>query len=112
MAGKKEKRVKNKRPMAGWAIVLLKFTQHISVVVAALCVVAAMLVGSVYVNDYGGYRVPLHFSTESNEAKAHLYLYNRLQSDVYSAIEFATIRSQLETNGQFDLKKQINISEY
>lgn len=112
MAGKKEKRVKNKRPMAGWAIGLLKFSQHISVCIAVLCVVGAILVGSVYVDDYGGYRVGLNFSTESNEEKAHLYLYNRLHSDVYCAIELATIRSQLETNGQFDLKKQINISEY
>lgn len=112
MAGKKEKRVKNKRPMAGWAIVLLKFTQHISVCVTALCVVGAMLVGSVYVDDYGGFRVPLDFSTESNEAKAQQYLYSGLQNDVYNAIELATIRSQLETNGQFDLKKEINISEY
>ena len=109
---KKEKRVKNKRTMAGWAIVLLKFTQHISVCVAVLCLVAAMLVGSVYVEDYGGYRVWLNFSTESNEKKAQQYLYNRLQGDVYSAIQLATIRSQLETNGQLDLKKVINVSDY
>ena len=112
MAEKKEKRVKNKRPMAGWALWLLKLTQHISVCVAALGAASAILIGSVYVEDYGGFRVTLNFSTESNEEKAQQYLYNRLQDDTYNAIRLATIRSQLETDGKFDLKKQINVSEY
>ena len=44
MAEKKEKRVKNKRPMAGWALWLLKLTQHISVCVAALGAASAILI--------------------------------------------------------------------
>ncbi len=113
MANKKVKRVKNKRPMAGWALWLLKFTQHITVCLAMLCVAAIILGGTVYIEQYGGYRVALSFSPESNERKAQLYLEERLvRVDLGNIIQLATIRSQLETDGKFDLKKEINISEY
>ena len=113
MADKKVKRVKNRRPMAGWAIWILKLTQHITVCLAVLCIAAIILGGTVYVEEYGGYRVALSFSSESNEQKAQQYLEERLiRQDLDDIIEFATIRSQLETDGKFDLKKEINISEY
>lgn len=112
MADKKLKKVKNKRPMAGWAIWLLKLTQHLTVCVAVLCVAALMLSGTAYVEDAGGYRVSLSFSAASNEQKVRQYLEENLRLDVSNMIKFATIRSQLETEGKFDLKKQINISEY
>ena len=113
MADRREKRVKNKRPMAGWAIWILKLSQHIIVCLAVLCIAAIMLEGTVYVEEYGGYRVTLSFSTESNEQKAQQYLEECLvRQDLNDIIQLTTIRSQLETNGKFDLKKQINISEY
>ena len=113
MADRREKRVKNKRPMAGWAIWILKLSQHIIVCLAVLCIAAIMLEGTVYVEEYGGYRVTLSFSSDSNEQKAQQYLEECLvRQDLNDIIQLTTIRSQLETNGKFDLKKQINISEY
>ncbi len=112
MAGKKEKTIKNKRPMAGWAVCVLKFTQHLSFSVAVICCIALILLGSVYVEANGGYRIFLQIGKEDSEEKAKEYLLNHLPANLYDAIRLATIRSQLETDGKFDSKKVINISEY
>lgn len=117
MAGKKEKRIKKRKPAAGWVIALLKLTQHISVCIALFSLLGAVLMGSIYVRprvtgNGGGYREMLFIGTEDTEDKIMQHLERNLYSDTWTAIRLATIRSQLETNGVLDLSKQISVSDY
>lgn len=111
MESRKKKLIKRKRPMAGWAIWFLKLTQHVILSVAMLCTVALILTSSVYIEGYG-YRRWLEPSVDNVEERIKEYLLNDMYGRVHDAIRFVTIRSQMETNGQFDLNKEINISEY
>lgn len=118
MAGKKEKRIKRKKPIAGWIVALLKLTQHISFCVLIVSILAVILEGSFYVDPQtdpyrnGGYRVTLLLGSESTSEKVSEHLQWNLRDDTSSAIRLATIRSQLETNGTLDLGKEISVSEY
>ena len=105
-----EKKVKRKRPMASWARWILKFTQHISLSLAMLCVAALILTSTVYVEDFQ-YRRWIN-SDIRNDKSAGTYLINNLSYETESAIRLAIIRSQLETDGVFDLDREINVSEY
>ncbi len=111
MESRKKKRVKRKRPMAGWAVWFLKLTQHVILSVAMLCMVALILTGSVYVEGYG-YRRWLEPSVDNVDERVGEYLLNDMYGRVHDAIRFAIIRNQMETNGVFDLNKEINVSEY
>ncbi len=106
-----EKKVKRKRPMAVWARWMLKLTQHISACVAMLCIVALIIEGSVYVEEFGS-RSWLGTDIRSNEEKSGDYLRRYLESETQTVIRLATIRSQMETNGSFDLDREVNISQY
>ena len=111
MESRKKKALKRKRPMAGWAIWFLKLTQHVILAVAMLCTVALILTGSVYIDGYGQRRW-LEPSAENVDERMKEYLQNDLYGRIHDAIRFAIIRSQMETDGQFDLNKKINVSEY
>lgn len=105
-----KKKVKRKRPLAGWAIGFLKFTQHISICVAMLGLAALILTGTVYVEEFD-YRRWIS-SDIRDENVAGNYLIQNLSRETEEAIRLAIIRSQLETKGTFDLEREINISEY
>ena len=111
MDEKKKRNVKQKRPMASWAVWFLKLTQHVVLTVTVLCVVALILTNTVYIEDYG-YRRWLQPSTESVEERVQSHLVSSLSANVPEIIRLATIRSQLETDGKFDSGKEINISDY
>lgn len=111
MESRKKKPLKRKRPMAGWAIWFLKLTQHVILSVAMLCTVALILIGSVYIDGYGQRRW-LEPSVENVDERMKEYLQNDLYGRIHDAIRFAIIRSQMESDGQFDLNKKINVSEY
>lgn len=111
MESKKKQRVKRKRPMAGWAIWFLKLTQHVIMTVAMLCVVAMILTSSVYIEDYGR-RSWLEPSVENVEDRVQAHFVEDLYIRLRDVIRFATIRSQLETEGVFDPDKRINVSAY
>lgn len=104
------KKVKRKRPLAAWARWFLKLTQHVSASVAMLCLAALILTSTVYVEDFN-YRRWIN-SDIRDEQVAGTYLVQNLSWETENAIRLAIIRSQLETNGAFDLKREINISEY
>ncbi len=111
MESRKKKRIKRKKPMAGWAVWFLKLTQHVIMTVAILCVVALILTGSVYIESYGR-RSWLEPTVENVEDRVEAHFLGGVYNMLNDAIRFATIRSQLETNGEFDLNKKINVSEY
>ena len=105
-----EKKVKRKRPMAAWARWMLKLTQHISACVMMLCIVALILEGSVYVEEYS-YRSWLGADVQGEKNPSE-FLNGYLMNETRTAIRLATIRSQMETNGSFDLDREINVSQY
>ena len=102
--------VKRKKPLAGWIRFFLKITQHISASMGMLALAALILTGTVYVEDFG-YRRWID-SDIRNENVAGNYLIQNLSRETEEAIRLAIIRSQLETGGEFDLDREINISEY
>lgn len=106
----KEKKVKRKRPMAAWARWFLKLTQHVSASVAMLCLAALILTSTVYVEDFN-YRRWIN-SDIRDEHAAGTYLVQNLSRETEEAIRLAIIRSQLETDGVFDLDREVNVSEY
>ena len=110
MQEKKEKRVKRKRPIAPWARWILKLTQHIAACIAILCIAALILVGSVYMDEFGMRRW-ISPDVKANEA-AGAYFVQSLENETRNAIRLAIIRSQMETGGEFDLDREVNISEY
>ena len=105
-----EKKVKRKRPMAAWARWMLKLTQHISACVMMLCIVALILEGSVYVEEYGA-RGWLAADLRG-EKKPSEFFGSYLMGEAGTVIRLVTIRSQMETGGSFDLDREINISQY
>lgn len=108
--GKTKRKVKKSTPIASWALFLLKITQHLSICVAIISMVALVMTSSVYVEDYG-YRYPLQFSTDIESSKDGFATQN-LYTKSSQLLRYVTIRSQLETEGKFDGKKVINISDY
>ena len=110
MQEKTKRKVTRKKPLAAWARGFLKFTQHISISVAMLCVAALILTSTVYVEEFD-HRRGIN-SGIRDEQTAGTILVQNLRGQTDNAIRLATIRSQLETNGQFDGNRQINISEY
>ncbi len=111
MREKKAKNVRKRKPLVKWARWMLKFTQHVSACVGILCVVALFLSGSVYV-EADGYRSNVQMNTGNDGQVISEFFENHLRTETMNVIRFATIRSQLETDGAFDLDRQINISDY
>ncbi len=111
MREKKEKNVRKRRPLMKPARWMLKFTQHVSACVCIICVVALFLEGSVYVENYG-HRSYVQMYSGNTEQVVSDFFESYLHAETRSVIRFATIRSQLETDGAFDLDRKINISEY
>lgn len=111
MQEKTERKVRKKRPLSKGARWALKLTQHICACVAVLCMVALCIKGSVYVEDYGCRRW-INGDIRKNEQMAGSFFVNSLRSETINALRFATIRSQLETNGSFDVDRKIHVSEY
>ncbi len=108
--GKTKRKVKKSIPMAPWALFLLKVTHHLSLCVAILSMVAAIMASSVYVEDYG-YRYLLETSTDI-ESNKHSFATQNLYDKSSQLLRYVTIRSQLEVDGKFDRNKIINISDY
>lgn len=108
--GKAEKKVKRKGPMAAWAVSILKVSGHISMCIAIICMVGVMLLSSVYLEQHG-YRTQLYITNDISYSK-EVYARNQLYSESYELVRYATIRSQLETEGKFDADKEINVSDY
>lgn len=110
MENRKGKKVKKRRPMAGWALNFLKLSQHISACTAVLCLIALIFVSSVY-QEQEGSRIWLRASVKDEEDRTE-YFSELLSAEIEGLLRFSTIRSQLETDGRFDVGKIINISEY
>ena len=111
MQEKKKRKIKRKKPIAAWARWMLKLTQHICACVAILCVAALVLTSSVYVEDFGMRRW-ISPNVKDGEEAAGEYFVQSLYNETRTAIRLATIRTQLETDGSFDLDREIHISEY
>jgi len=111
MQEKKIKKVKRKRPIAPWARWILKLTQHVAACIGILYTAALILTGSVYMEEYGARRW-ISPNVKNSGETAGTYFVQSLLHETETAIRLATIRSQMETNGVFDLDREVNISEY
>ena len=111
MREKKSKIVKKKSPLPKGIRWMMEFTQHICACVIVFCLIAIVIKSSVYIEDYG-YRSWIIGNGTEDEQIVSNFFSGRLSNETLSVIRFVTIRSQLETGGDFDLKREINISDY
>ncbi len=105
-----KRKVKKRTSLAPWALLLLKITQHVSLCVAIISMMACILASSIYVEKYG-YRTQLQLLSDIESSKSS-YAEGNLYDKSFLLLRYVTIRSQLEVNGKFDRNKEINISEY
>lgn len=105
-----KRKVRKKRPVSGWTEIFLKITQHISACVAVLALAGLLLSATIYVDEMGS-RCWIDSGVRDGQT-AGSYIISNLSNETENVIRFAIIRSQMETDGEFDLKREINISEY
>lgn len=105
-----KRKVRKKRPVSGWTEIFLKITQHLSACVAVLALAGLFLSATIYVDEMGS-RCWINSGVRDGQT-AGSYIISNLSNETENAIRFAIIRSQMETEGEFDLKREINISEY
>lgn len=105
----KEKKPKNNRKLRGFLHVL----QHLLLAVAAIAILVVTTGSTVVIsglNGKGTYK--LHASDQEKqyeESELFNTIYGRSVADI---IRFGVVRSQLETDGEFDGKKVIDVTAY
>lgn len=107
---KAKRKVKKSAPLSTWALILLKITQHMAVVITVVATIAFAISSSVYVEDYDR-RYTLQCVSDIEESKNAFAMRNMYHHST-QLLRYVTIRSQLEVDGKFDGKKVINVSEY
>lgn len=107
---KTKRKVKKSAPLRPWALFILKITQHLALCIVITGLIASVLLGSVYVEDYE-HRYTLNISSDI-EASKQAFAERNLYHMSVNLLRYVTIRSQLEVDGKFDGDKVINVSEY
>ncbi|MCM1262493.1 MAG: HAMP domain-containing histidine kinase [Butyrivibrio sp.] len=107
----KKTKNKNKRGLQGF----LQFLQHVLITVAAVTLLAVLSGSIITVHDlYGNSRYTYSlWNVSDKESYEESDIFNSVYANAISDImRFCVIRSQMETDGEFDGKKVIDVTAY
>lgn len=108
--GRTKRKVKRSAPLHSIAVLILKMAHHLAFCVLVISLIGTALLCSTY-GEENKLRYPLYIASDKETSK-EIFVTNKLYGKALHLLRYATIRSQLEVEGNFDGNKIINISEY
>jgi len=89
--------------------IFLFLLQQLVAVIVAISITTIVLNGNLQVGGYDVFLNPLEYDMEFEESDIYRML---LQKGIQDAVRMSVIRSQLETDGEFDGNKEIDVTAY
>ena len=98
------------RNVLGWGNKIFLFLlQQLIAVIVAISITTIVINGTLEVNGYSEFLNPLRYDMAFEESDIYQML---LQKGIQDAVRMSVIRSQLETDGEFDGNKEIDVTAY